>query len=69
VVNERRLVGKVLVLVMHQHRGVDLEHDQISGSVEPAIDAEIIEADAPADLLQRPIMAYIDLRKYPSAER
>jgi hypothetical protein len=60
VLDERRLVRELLVLVVHQHRGVDLEHDEIFGSVEPAIDAEIIEADALPDFPQHPIVGWAE---------
>ena len=52
----RRLVEESFVAVVDQHRGVYLEHDEISGNVQPAIDAEIFEADALPDGLQRLIM-------------
>src|ERR1700738_1313258 len=54
--DERRLVRESLVLVVHQHRGVDLEHHKILRTIEPAIDAEIVEADALPDFPQHLIM-------------
>ena len=51
--HRRRLVQEALVAGVNQHRGVDLEHDDISRCVEPAIDSEIIETDAPTDFVQR----------------
>ena len=50
--DERRLVGKFLIVRMDQHRGIDLEHDEISTDVQSAIDAEIFKVDALADLPQ-----------------
>ena len=40
------LVGKLLVVVVNQHRGIDLEDNQIAVSVKSAVDAEIIEPEA-----------------------
>ena len=50
-VDGRVLVGEFGVVVVHQHRGVDLEHQQIAIGVDAAIDAEIFQADA---LLESP---------------
>src|SRR6266702_1449453 len=47
------LVRKLRILVVYQHGGVHLEHDELAVAVETAIDAEIVEADAVADDPQR----------------
>ncbi len=52
------LVGERLVVLVHQHRGIDLEHDEVTAAIEPAIDAEIVEPDAFADRVQCLIMRW-----------
>src|SRR5258708_1661904 len=47
--DERRLVGKIVVALMNQHRGVDLEHDKLSRGVQSAVDSEIFKADGLPD--------------------
>ena len=45
---------------MDQHRGIDLEHHKIAGTVQPAVDAEIFKADALLDGAQRLVMPGIE---------
>ena len=47
--DEAVLVGKFRIVVVHQHRGIDLEDNEIPISVEPAVDAEIIQPDSHRD--------------------
>src|SRR5215469_11948431 len=58
----RVLVRECLVVLMHQHRSVDLEYDEIAGAVEGAVDAEIVEPDAVADRVQSHIMRRVEHR-------
>src|SRR5258708_22095146 len=58
--NERGLVREFLVAVMHQHRGIYLEHNKIAGTIEPAIDTEIFKTDALTDRAQYPVMLGIE---------
>src|SRR5260370_39377132 len=58
--NERGLVREFLVAVMHQHRGIYLEHNKIAGTIEPAIDTEIFKTDALTDRAQCPAMLGIE---------
>ena len=50
------LVRKFRIVVVDQHRGIDLEDNEIPAWIEPAVDAEIIEPDALAHHAQRLIM-------------
>ena len=45
-----------MVTIVDQHRGVDLEHQEVTVGVERAIDAAIFQADALADGVQCLIM-------------
>src|SRR5260370_25603982 len=72
--NERGLVREFLVAVMHQHRGIYLEHNKIAGTIEPAIDTEIFKTDALTDSAQYPVMLGIEncggvREKYPCLPR
>jgi hypothetical protein len=52
----RGLVGEVRIVVVDQHRRIDLEDQQIAVAVERAIDAEELQPDDPGDLAQRRLM-------------
>ena len=47
-------------MVANEHRSIGLEHDQIPAAVQPAINPEIIEADALLDCAQRFIMRDVE---------
>jgi hypothetical protein len=51
------LAGKFGIVLVNQHRGVDLEHEQIAAIVDRTIDAETIEPAARANRAQRVAMA------------
>ncbi len=59
---KRILVGKFHIVIVDQHRGIDLEDHKIAVWIEPAVDAEIIEPEALPHRAQRLIMRGVEDR-------